>query len=639
MPIPFGRYLIVFLLVFTGLIPFFVSAKDPLILNNPDITYSIDSNYFETVELSGNSLSKPVEILPNQRRFFFNPDIKKEYWFRFSMTNTNPDITEWLIISYFYTIDEIDVFIQDSTGKTEKQYFRDTMTIYERPVQHKQPVFRVLLEPNETKLIYVRLKNESVYEYSFGIFSPFHFASIYFREQLLVGLFYGLMLFVLIYSAINFIFFRNKVILIYIVFILCQITHMLFRDGNGLYLLPYYPEYADLIKNLSRASLSISILLYTVFFLKIRRKSFAFRFVMFFILARTVFALVMLNTTSLVTFTFELSAIIICTFLSIRASIAKDPDANYMTVGFSLLCLSYFIFYLSVIGFSFLGNIGFFILYFGLAAESIFTTLALTERFRRIRRENFRKDQMNKELEKTVAERTELITIQNKLLKEQSHELNQFLYSASHDLKGPLKSIEGLINLAETDPNADLKQLYGMIREKLQTMDNNISDLTSVTNIKNKEEKSEVINFHKIYHETLRKFQARINPDEMNISFETRITSIFQSDPYVINPIFENIVDNALKFRDPKKKSKLEILVEQRDRNLHLYFKDNGIGIEEYKIKNIFNMFYRGNELSKNDTGLGLYIVKIAVKRLNGEISLDSVYGEGCTFHIILPYL
>jgi signal transduction histidine kinase len=633
-----GKYFLLFSLLLSGLMPASLSAKDPLLLNDPDFTYSLDSNYFETIEWTGPSFSSPPKTLPNQRRFFFNPNNKKDYWFRLSMTNTNSKVKDWLIVSYFYTIDEIDVFIQDSTGKTEKQYFRDTMTIYQRPVQHKQPVFLISLQPNETKTVYIKIKNESSYEYSFGVFSPFHFSSVYFKEQLLVGLFYGLMLFVLIYSAINYIFFRNKVILIYIIFILCQITHMLFRDGNGLYLLPYYPEYADLIKNLSRASLSISILFYTVFFLKINRKSLAFKFVMLFILARIIVALVMLNTTSIVTFSLEFGAILICTILSIRASIAKDPDANYMTVGFSALCFSYFIFYLSVIGFSAIGDIGFFILYFGLAAESIFTTLALTERFKRIRIDNSRKDQMNRELEQTVAERTELITIQNKLLKEQSNELNQFLYSASHDLKGPLKSIEGLINLAEQDPTANLKQLYDMVREKLQTMDTNIYDLTSVTTIKNKEEKTDLINFHKIYQDTIRKFQSRINPDEITLTIDTNITTIFKSDPYVIGPIFENIIDNAIKFRDPTKKSMLAIKVEQKDQNLHIYFKDNGIGIEEHKIQNIFNMFYRGNELSRNDTGLGLYIVKIAVKKLNGEISLESTFGQGSTFHIVLPY-
>jgi signal transduction histidine kinase len=632
-----ARLMIVFLsgLVFSLLISHESLAKKTLLLEDTKTVYAIDSNYFECIKWKHKTSYDSAIVLPNDRIFPYNASPKEDYWFRLKVTNNNTKLSEWILVCYFYSIDEFDMLVEDSLGRIENQFFRDTMDISSREIRHRQPSFLLTIKPHETKTIYIKIKNESTYDYKFGIFSPFGFFSSSVKEYFLVGLFYGLMLFVLIYSLINYIVFRDSVVLIYIFFILSQTIHMLFRDGNGSVFLPIPLEYADLIKNLSRASISVFVLLYTIHFLKLKKSGFVYTFAILYIILRIIYAAVVLENTYSITFYLELFAILFSTGLSIKAFLHdKYTDAKYMVIGLSLISISYFIFYLSVVWLPVIGSFGFYIMYFGIAGECIFTTLALTERYKRIKLENFQKDQISHELERAVAESTALVMMQNKLLEEQSSELNSFLYSASHDLSGPIKSIEGLINIAIIDPTANLKELYNMMKEQLVNLENNVTDLNSVSIIRNKGKNLKEINFETIHSEVTKIFSTLIDSNRVSIFFQSTVEKNFQDDYFTIKTIYHHLLENAIKFRDANKQSFLKITVSEKNNRIFLIFEDNGIGIEKSQIANIFKMFFRGTENTKNDTGLGLYIVQLAVKKLNGEIEVESVLGEGSTFRV-----
>ena len=613
-------------------------AKKPLLLDDPETIYSIDSNYFEKIKWKNEALHDSAIVLPDKRLFLYNPSVKEHYWYQLTVTNNNSKINNWVLISYFYTIDELDILIKDSLGRMEKQFFRDTMSFASRTVQHRQPAFLITIAPHETKTIYIRVKNESTYDFTFGIYSPFNFFSHNFKEYFFVGLFYGLMIFVLIYSLINYVVFRDNVVLLYIFFILAQTIHMLYRDGNGLIVLPISLEYADLMKNLSRASISVFILLYTIHFLKLKPSQFAYKFAIVYILIRIVYALIMLEKTSFITFHLELFAVFISTGLSINSLLKdKDSEAKYMVIGMSIISICYVIFYLSVVWIPSMGGFGFYIMYYGIASETIFTTLALTERYKRIKLENFKKDQISQELEKAVAENARLIGVQNKLLEEQSAELNSFLYSASHDLSGPIKSIEGLINLAIIDPEADLQLLYKMMREQLTNLENNVTDLNSISIIRTKGKNLKEIDFETIHAEVTKNLSALIEMNKVSVFFDSTVDKTFKGDYFIIKTIYSHLFENAIKFRDVNKSSFLKITVSEKDQKISLIFEDNGIGIEEAHLPKIFKMFFRGTENTKNDTGLGLYIVQLALKKINGEIEVKSVFGESTTSTITFP--
>lgn len=603
-------------------------AKEPIILQDKNVVSLVDSSSFIQLDSIGPGKFKPV---PNifKKAYFYNHDTEKSYWYTFTVINQDSVDKEWLLVSYNYTIDEIDLLVYPESGIMEKQIFRDTMSIYMRELQHKQPVFKLQFKPQEAKTFYVRIKNDSPYQYVFAIYSHQKFFSHFFREYLLFGLFYGLMLFILLYSIMYFIFLNDKVILIYTFFITSQILYMLFRDGNGLFLMPDYTEYADLVKNICLAGLSVFVLLYTVYFLKIPKNSVWYKVFIILIVLRIIYTIFYYERATFVTFHLELIVILFCSFHSIRSYIKGFPDAKYMSIGFSMLSIAYVIYYLTLVGIS-PSNFGFFALYYGMALESIFMTMALTERFKRMRLDNYRTEQMNKELEELVATRTEL-------LKQQSEELNLFLYSASHDLKGPLKSIKGLCNIGLKDKKLEPEKVYEMILNRLKRLELNINDLNAVTNIKNADSKKMPINFEDLHQEMLQLFHELSGYKEMNFEFKSDPKLNYESDSFAIRCIYQNIFENAIKYRDPSKKSFLKITITQSSEAVKIVFEDNGQGIKKEHLPFIFDMFYRANEDSKEDTGLGLYIVKLALNKLGGKVIVESLPTIGTSITVILP--
>lgn len=604
-------------------------SQKAIVLQDENKVYTIDSTSFEQLDRISPEKFVPATTNPNQKLYFHNPNTKQSYWYRYTLTNQDSKYKEWLLVSYNYSIDEIDLIIRSDKQPASEQFFRDTMSVYDRELQHKQPVFVLEFQPYETKTVYMRIKNESPYQYVFAVYSQIKFYSHFFKEYLWFGLFYGLMLFVLVYSIIYFIFLNDKVTLVYAFFIASQIMYMLFRDGNGVFLMPEYTQYADLVKNICLAGLSVGILLYTALFLKVDPKGNLYKVFMIMIAGRIIYTIFTLEDSTLITFHLELIVILFCTIQSIRFYFKGHADARYMSVGLALLSISYLFYYLTLVGLTSL-SLGFFILYYGIAAESVFMTMALTERFKRIKLDNFRKEQMNKELESLVTNRTEL-------LEEQSKELNLFLYSASHDLKGPLKTIKGLCNIAMMDKEVNHHEIYTLILDKLKKLESNITDLNSVTKIKNAPDSSSRIDFRQLHVEMVETFQEFPGFKELDIQFSLEKEINYTGDLFAVRCIYQNIFENAIKYRDMCKKSFIKIDIRESLGSVKLVFEDNGQGISEDRLPQIFNMFYRANEESREDTGLGLYIVKLAVQKLKGEIMAESILAEGTRISLVLP--
>src|SRR5690606_18132710 len=180
-------------------------SQKPVELKDEGRVYIIDSSSFVPMDSIGPGqfrLSGSV----NDKLYFFTPEPVKPYWFRYKLTNPDSVSRDWLLVSYNFSIDEIDLDIFSDIHPPEKDFFRDTISVYNRKLQHKQPVFVLKFSPHETKTVYMRLRNESAFQYVFALYSGPEFFSHFFKEYLVFGLFYGLMLFVFFYSIIYFIF-------------------------------------------------------------------------------------------------------------------------------------------------------------------------------------------------------------------------------------------------------------------------------------------------------------------------------------------------------------------------------------------------------------------------------------------------
>jgi len=244
----------------------------------------------------------------------------------------------------------------------------------------------------------------------------------------------------------------------------------------------------------------------------------------------------------------------------------------------------------------------------------------------------------NNESEEMLLEKERSISVKNNELKEVNAELDKFFYSVSHDLRAPLTSLQGLLNLVETAENPkQLQEYIAMLRGRVDNLDQFVKSITAYASNSRQAIVHEPISLRSIFREVLENIRFYPNADGISITLDIPGQQEFRSDPTRLQIIFGNLVANAVKHHDPKKQHPfIKITQELTIDHLTIIIEDNGIGIREEVLPRIFEMFYRGNEHSQG-SGLGLFIVKEAVDKLHGTIAVRSVYGQGSTFAVRLP--
>jgi len=232
------------------------------------------------------------------------------------------------------------------------------------------------------------------------------------------------------------------------------------------------------------------------------------------------------------------------------------------------------------------------------------------------------------------------ITEQKKVeeeLKVRNAELDNFVYKVSHDLRAPLSSILGLVHLASMPGNNDNPAEYlKLIGKKAEQLDHFIGDVLSHSKNLKMEMKIGRVDFQKIIDQTFTNLSYQKGADLVKREVVIRAEE-FYSDHWRISEILRNLISNAIKYRQLQHAAPaIHIAIRADQKCAEILFSDNGIGIDTHNLNHIFDMFYRASDQSEG-SGLGLYIVKNAVDKLGGEISVDSKYGFGTTFKIRLP--
>jgi PAS domain S-box-containing protein len=221
-------------------------------------------------------------------------------------------------------------------------------------------------------------------------------------------------------------------------------------------------------------------------------------------------------------------------------------------------------------------------------------------------------------------------------LSERNFELDQLMYKTSHDLRSPLSSILGLVNLANLDPNNHLTYL-NKIEGRIKKLDEFIRSMLNYARVNRGEIHFEQINLRELIQDCIRELDHLENFDSVKAEVEvSHENHVFKSDPLRIRIIIGNIISNAYKYHNPGVKSKLKIEASLNPMFAEIIIRDNGIGIKREHLKKIFDMFYRATEKSQG-SGLGMYIVKQAIDKLKGNIGVKSTFGKGTTIKIVVP--
>ncbi|MBS1636662.1 MAG: PAS domain-containing sensor histidine kinase [Bacteroidetes bacterium] len=224
-------------------------------------------------------------------------------------------------------------------------------------------------------------------------------------------------------------------------------------------------------------------------------------------------------------------------------------------------------------------------------------------------------------------------------LMETIDDLETFIYKTSHDVRSPISTTLGLINVAQHDlkDNAMALHYLGMLKQQAETLDQIVMRLLETTKIRQGKTKLHLIDFEEEISQVIFSFSTTEGFDRIRFEKNIQVTHKFYSDKALVCTIFQNLIHNAIKYRGQDRKDPyIRIHVADEGRGIKITIADNGIGISEEAQKEVFKMFFRGTSIASG-SGLGLYTVKHCVKKLGGQISLESKAGEGTTFSIYLP--
>jgi PAS domain S-box-containing protein len=241
--------------------------------------------------------------------------------------------------------------------------------------------------------------------------------------------------------------------------------------------------------------------------------------------------------------------------------------------------------------------------------------------------------QLNEELELRVLQRTAQLEAANK-------ELESFSYSVSHDLRAPLRAIDGFsrILLEEYDDKYDAegKRLLNIIRSNTQKMGELIEDLLALSRLGRKEIEVADIDMAGLVKKLFD--ELGFDTDKRRVEFSIKHLPSARGDEGMIRQVFANLLLNAVKFTKPRETAVIEIGGYNEDSKNIYYVKDNGVGFDmRYKDKlfGVFQRLHNGEEFE--GTGIGLAIVQRIISRHSGTIWAEGKINEGATFYFALP--
>jgi PAS domain S-box-containing protein len=241
----------------------------------------------------------------------------------------------------------------------------------------------------------------------------------------------------------------------------------------------------------------------------------------------------------------------------------------------------------------------------------------------------------SKDISKRVQQQIDLLK-SKKNLETVNKELDTFVYKASHDLKGPVSTIMGLLNLIKMDQGQN-PQYMSMLEHKCKMLNLTLDKLINATHVKENSLTISKVYLEDVINEVVEELKMELNKTEVLYDFDLNGSQI-HSDYKLVKLIFSNIIQNSLTYTSNKVIPAIKISSKYVNNTLEIKIKDNGEGIEKEALPNVFNMFYRGSIRSEG-SGLGLYLTNKAVDKLNGKIKIKSKVGNGTTLKLQIPDL
>jgi light-regulated signal transduction histidine kinase (bacteriophytochrome) len=242
--------------------------------------------------------------------------------------------------------------------------------------------------------------------------------------------------------------------------------------------------------------------------------------------------------------------------------------------------------------------------------------------------------ELNATLEAKVAQRTSELQALNQ-------SLESFVYSVSHDLKAPLRGVEGYSRLLEEEHTAALNDegrlFIQHIREGVSRMNKLIDDLLAYSRMERRALAQTTIALPEVLQTLLQERELDLGEHGVSVTLEAPATPVL-ADPDGLAVVLRNLLDNALKFSAQAQPPRITIGGREEGNEVIVWVQDNGVGFDMKYHDRIFDIFQRlHRQEDYPGTGIGLALVKKAVQRMGGRVWAESAPGQGATFYLALP--
>ena len=644
----------------------FSAGQEYFSLADSNAVYRLD--YHAGVFLdSTNAISIEQIVKPEfQKEFRRGTGLKFGYtksaiWLKVRTKTTSPT-TQWYLeipapfIEYvdFYQLQQDGMWQHAPTG-----YYRKHSV---KKISHTSHVLPLVFDASSENSLYIKISGHSPKTFPLFLIEKEKFHEKTRMEDIGYGIFYGILIVMFFYNLLLYFSLKEVNYLLYVLTIAC--TCVIFASASGYagkFLWPESPHLNFYAGRMFMGALAIFLAVFTIRFLQVKRYSKVMYYALLSLIPLAIITTILVATNLVPSAANNLISVATIIYMTtgVVCKLKGNKTAKYFIAAWTIYLCGGLLLTLrnsGVLPFNFWTT---HFVEIGAALETTIIAFALGDQYRRFKKEkedaqhlalkvqqeateelevkvNVRTEQLSKayeELHATLEKNQE----QTEIIQNKNAELDTFFHRISHDLRGPISALLGLSFLAKVDIKDPVALDYIDKQEKqVERLNHIISGLINLTRLGQGDLEKEKIDFNKIVDECITSFNSLPNFEAISFRKEIQPDIEFYSAWSLLTAIMQNLLENAIKYSS-KSSPFVIVRVYSTNENLFIEVEDNGQGILLEHQPKIFEMFFRATK-NATGTGLGLYILKRSVDRLNGTVSLQSVVGKGSAFTVKLPF-